>query len=121
MTELGLGEPAVHDGWMKGRAVVLAGAGVITMGPDGDLVGDIVVRDGRVVAVGVDAGAASSDDALRIDASGAVVIPGLVDGHVHAWEGALRGVSPSRDRLLGLIGTSPEELRFSVQLAVPQQ
>ena len=44
--------------------------------------------------VGVGAGAEVGDDALRIDASGAVVIPGLVDGHVHAWEGALRGVSP---------------------------
>jgi cytosine/adenosine deaminase-related metal-dependent hydrolase len=64
------------------------------MGPNGDLVGDIVIRDDRILAVGVDAGADAPDDALRIDASGTVAIPGLVDGHVHAWEGALRGVSP---------------------------
>ena len=89
-----LGEPAVRDGWVKGRPVVLAGASVITMGPDGDLVGDVVIRDGRIVAVGVEAGAEAPAGALHIDASGAVVIPGLVDGHVHAWEGALRGVSP---------------------------
>ena len=91
---LKLGQPAVQDGWKEGRTVVLAGASVITMGPDGDLVGDVVIHDGRIVAVGVCAGADAPDDALRIDASGAVVIPGLVDGHVHAWEGALRGVSP---------------------------
>ncbi|HVM40932.1 MAG TPA: amidohydrolase family protein, partial [Acidimicrobiia bacterium] len=64
------------------------------MGPDGDLVGDVVVREGRIAALGMDAAADAPDDALRIDATGAVVIPGLVDSHVHAWEGALRGVSP---------------------------
>lgn len=89
-----LGEPEVGDGWVEGRTVVLAGASVITMGPDGDLVGDVVMRDDRIVAVGVDVGAEAPDDALRVDASGAVVVPGLVDAHVHAWEGALRGVSP---------------------------
>ena len=89
-----LGDPEVRDGWVKGRTVVLTGASVITMGPEGDFVGDIVIRDDRIVAVRVDGEADAPDDALRIDASGAVAIPGLVDGHVHAWEGALRGVSP---------------------------
>jgi 5-methylthioadenosine/S-adenosylhomocysteine deaminase len=88
------GAPEVQAGWVQGRTVVLGAASVITMGPDGDLVGDIVIRGDRIVEVGVGAGAEVGDDALRIDASGAVVIPGLVDGHVHAWEGALRGVSP---------------------------
>lgn len=89
-----LGEPGVRDGWLEGRTIVLAGASVITMGPEGDLVGDIVLQGDRIVAVAVDAGAHAPDDALKIDTSGAVVIPGLVDSHVHAWEGALRGVSP---------------------------
>lgn len=64
------------------------------MGSEGDLVGDVVLRDDRILAVGVGAGAQVPDDALHIEASDAVVIPGLVDAHVHAWEGALRGVSP---------------------------
>ena len=89
-----LGEPEVRDGWVEGRTVFLSGASVVTMGPDDDLVGDVVIRDDRIVAVGPGAGADAPDDALRVDASGTVVIPGLVDGHVHAWEGALRGVSP---------------------------
>lgn len=67
------------------------------MGPAGDLVGDVVLRDDRIVAVGDGVGTQAPDDALRIDASGAVIIPGLVDAHVHAWEGALRGVSPDSD------------------------
>ena len=89
-----VGEPEVTHGWVSGRTVVLTEASVITMGPDGDLVGDVVIRDDRIVAVGVGAATDAPDDALRIDASGTVVIPGLIDGHVHAWEGALRGVSP---------------------------
>jgi 5-methylthioadenosine/S-adenosylhomocysteine deaminase len=89
-----LGDPEVGDGWVNGRTVVLSGASVITMGPDRDLVGDIVIRDDRIVALGIGVGADAPDDALRIDTSTAVAIPGLVDGHVHAWEGALRGVSP---------------------------
>ncbi len=64
------------------------------MGSEGDLIGDVVLRDDRILAVGVGAGAQVPDDALHIEASDAVVIPGLVDAHVHAWEGALRGVSP---------------------------
>jgi 5-methylthioadenosine/S-adenosylhomocysteine deaminase len=94
MLDMRLGRPEVVDGWVKGRAVVLEGASVITMGPDGDFVGDIVIRDDRIAAVGAGAGADAPDDALRIDASDSVVMPGMVDGHVHAWEGALRGVSP---------------------------
>jgi len=89
-----LGAPEVREGWQAGRTVVLAGASVITMTAGGDVVGDIVIRDDRIVGVGVGAGADAPQDALSIDASGAVVIPGLVDSHVHAWEGALRGVSP---------------------------
>ena len=39
------GAPEVQAGWVQGRTVVLAAASVITMGPDGDLVGDIVISD----------------------------------------------------------------------------
>ena len=88
------GAPEVEAGWVEGRTIVVADASVITIGPEGDFVGDVVMRDDYIVAVGVGAGIDVPDDALRIDASGAVVIPGLIDGHVHAWEGALRGVSP---------------------------
>jgi cytosine/adenosine deaminase-related metal-dependent hydrolase len=89
-----LGTPEVTAGWTEGRTIVLAGASIITMGPLGDLVGDLVLQGDRIVAVGANAGAETQADALRIDASEAIVIPGLIDAHVHAWEGALRGVSP---------------------------
>lgn len=47
---LRLGEPVVGEGWLKGRTIVLERASVITMGPVGDLVGDVVIRDDGIVA-----------------------------------------------------------------------
>ena len=94
MGAMRFGSSEARAGWVVGRTIVIADASIITMGSAGDLVGDIVLRGDRIVAVGIGAGTDVPDDALRIDGSGAVVIPGLIDGHVHAWEGALRGVSP---------------------------
>jgi len=88
----------VPGAWTPGRTVVFKGASVITMDPvAGDFVGDVVVSDATIGAVGPQAGAGAPDDALVIDAAGTVITPGLVDGHVHAWEGALRGVSPDSE------------------------
>lgn len=44
---------------------------------------NILVRDGRVVSVSSTLSAIP--DALRIDAAGAYVCPGLIDGHVHLF------------------------------------
>lgn len=48
-----------------------------------DAVADVVISDGRVVAVGPDAG---RDATEAIDASGLLVLPGLVDIHCHLRE-----------------------------------
>lgn len=45
---------------------------------------DLLVEDGRIVAVGPDAGRQRVDQA--IDAAGAYVVPGLIDLHVHLRE-----------------------------------
>ena len=42
--------------------------------------GEVVVRDGRIVAI---AAAGSTADALVYDLSGATMLPGLIDTHVH--------------------------------------
>src|SRR5258705_13515173 len=62
--------------------------------PDGLKRADISVDDGRISAVGADAGAAREE----IDASGLFVLPGLIDVHVHfnepgrtEWEGGATG------------------------------
>jgi imidazolonepropionase-like amidohydrolase len=65
------------------RAVVVQGATVWTSGPQGILEdADLLVRDGRVVAVGRDLDVPSG--ALVIDAQGKHVTPGLIDCHSHS-------------------------------------
>ncbi len=58
--------------------------------PDPDLLGgvvaDVLVADGRVVAVGASVAADADPGARVLDASGCVVAPGLVDLHVHLRE-----------------------------------
>lgn len=44
---------------------------------------DVLIRDGRIVAVGSQA-SAQAGDAARIDAAGATIMPGLIDCHLHS-------------------------------------
>jgi len=87
------------------REYVVTGAYVLTMDPDlGDLpVGDVHVRDGRIVAVGRDLRARGA----RIDGRGMVAMPGLVDTHWHMWTTLYRSMS----------STSPETAYFALNVA----
>ena len=51
---------------------------------------DILVEDDRIVVV---APRLKAQDAEIIDANGCIVIPGLVNAHMHTWQTALRGVA----------------------------
>ena len=66
----------------KDRPVVFRGGTVLT-GADVLVVGD------RIAEVGV--GLAAPGDAVEIDASGGIVMPGMVDTHRHMWQTAMRG------------------------------
>src|SRR5438045_9057223 len=57
--------------------MLMCGGTVIT--GEGERAADVLVRDGRVAAVAPDL---SSDEDV-IDASGLLVVPGLVDPHTH--------------------------------------
>ena len=63
-----------------GFDLVIRGGTVVT--PERRMPADIGVRDGRVAAVGQDLPAAGRE----VDASGLLVLPGLVDVHVHFRE-----------------------------------
>lgn len=52
--------------------------------------GDVLVENGRIAAI---APALAPDDAEIIDAAGMIVLPGLINAHVHAWQSALRGIA----------------------------
>jgi 5-methylthioadenosine/S-adenosylhomocysteine deaminase len=75
--------------------LLIQGGHVVTVDPNlGDISdGDVLVRDGVIVAVGPHL-APSAPDAEVIDARGRLVMPGLVDTHRHVWQGAIGGFTP---------------------------
>jgi cytosine/adenosine deaminase-related metal-dependent hydrolase len=70
---------------------LIRGATIITMDAQGDLpAGDVLVTDGVITEI---APRLYVDDAQVIDAGGSIMIPGLVNAHMHTWQTALRGVA----------------------------
>ncbi len=73
--------------------LVVRGATVVTVGPQGTLVGDVAVDGGRIVGIGPDVGRGD----VEVDARGCVVIPGLVQAHVHLCQTLFRGLAGAVD------------------------
>ncbi len=70
---------------------LIRGATVITMDTQGDLPrADVLVQGDRIAAI---APTIAADDVEVVDAAGCIVIPGLVNAHMHTWQTALRGVA----------------------------
>ena len=72
-------------------AIVLRGGLVLTMDDAGTVLtgGDVLVVGERIGAVGV--GLDVPEGTVEIDASGGIVMPGMVDTHRHMWQSAMRG------------------------------
>ncbi|SFH29281.1 amidohydrolase family protein [Modicisalibacter xianhensis] len=72
--------------------ILLTNAIVVTMDPEtGDLAdGQVLVEDDRILQVGQDL---PSEGAEVVDCRGGILIPGLVNAHMHTWQTALRGVA----------------------------
>lgn len=66
-------------------AIDLRVAGGDVMTPGGRRRADVLVRDGKIAGV-VDPGVEVSDVGRTLDASGRLVLPGMVDPHVHTRE-----------------------------------
>jgi cytosine/adenosine deaminase-related metal-dependent hydrolase len=76
---------------LNGRAVVLRGGTVLTMDDAMTVLAgaDVLVVEDRVVAVG---GSLDVPEGTQeIDASGGIVMPGMIDTHRHMWQTAMRG------------------------------
>jgi cytosine/adenosine deaminase-related metal-dependent hydrolase len=70
---------------------LIQGATVVTMDAQGVLpCADILVTDDVITEI---APAIVADGAERVAASGFIVIPGLINAHMHTWQTALRGVA----------------------------
>ena len=80
-----------HDEVAAGRPVLFRNATVLTMDDEHSVLtgGDVLVVDDRVAQVGH--GLTAPDGALEIDATGGIVMPGMVDTHRHMWQTAMRG------------------------------
>ncbi len=69
---------------------LIRGAYVVPCGGRSEIPGgDILIRDGTIVAVGP--GLAASAGATVIEAAGLVATPGFIDAHRHVWQAPLRG------------------------------
>jgi 5-methylthioadenosine/S-adenosylhomocysteine deaminase len=79
------------------RRILLRGGTIITMDSGvGDFIrGDLLIEGKRIAAVNADLGTALDGNTIVVDAKDAIVIPGFVDCHRHAWEGQIRGIIPN--------------------------
>jgi predicted amidohydrolase YtcJ len=88
--------------------LVILGGDIQTMDAAAAHASAMAVRDGKVVYLGDDAGVKPhiGRDTQVIEAQGTTVLPGLIDSHIHAAEGAL-----------GLGGCSLEDKQLTVEAA----
>ena len=74
------------------RPILIRGATILTMDAQGDLAqGDLLVSGDTIadIAPRIEAGA----DVQTVDATGCILIPGLINAHMHTWQTALRGLA----------------------------
>jgi len=76
------------------RLILVKGGCVLSLDPRvGDFdAADVLIDGDKIAAVGPNLQAANAE---VIDASRAIVMPGLIDTHRHMWEGPLRNILPN--------------------------
>lgn len=86
--------------------LAVVGARITTLDPDRPHASALAVTDGSIVAVGDDAEVRALCDASTtvLDGRGAVITPGLTDGHQHLFEGAEVARGVDFDRVADLDG-----------------
>jgi len=90
----------------NGRTLFKAGT-VITMDSavPNLATGDVLVEGDRIAAIGKNI---QADGAKVIDATGNIVMPGLIDSHHHMWLGVMRRMMPDVDDLFAYINVVAE-------------
>lgn len=78
---------------MTPARTLLRGGHIVSMDPKiGELVGDVLIERGRIVAIGRDLDVAIGS-ADVVDASRHIVMPGFIDSHRHLFQALLRGLA----------------------------
>ena len=101
---------------MKPKDLILTGATVVTANEEWDVfdTGAVVIRGDNIVKVG-SANEINKQykNALTIDCSGKIIIPGLINAHTHAPMTLLRGLADDRRLDVWLLGyMMPVEREF---------
>lgn len=88
---------APHRGYDPYADTVLYNGHVLTVDPSFSVAQALAVKDGRLVAVGLDDDvlAAAGSRTRRIDLGGRTVVPGFVDAHAHMDREGLRRAYPT--------------------------
>lgn len=70
---------------------LIRGAGILTMDRRASEIegADVLIENGRIAAIGT---SLSVPNAEVIEASGMILMPGMVDGHRHVWQGLQAGL-----------------------------
>jgi 5-methylthioadenosine/S-adenosylhomocysteine deaminase len=110
-------------------AILVRHATLVTMNDALEVVdGELLAVDGRLVAVGHVEAAQVPPDARRVDAEGALVVPGFVQTHVHLCQTLFRGLADDlplldwlRQRVWPLEAAhTPATLRAAARLAAAE-
>jgi len=97
-----MSQPANPRTLFKGGTVITMDATVPNF-----TTGDVLVEGDRIAGIGA---TIEADGAEVIDASGCIVMPGLIDAHHHMWLGAMRRMMPDVDDLFAYIDVVAETL-----------
>ncbi len=102
-TQTGNQDPSPSGGPGKASAsLFIRGGWVLSMAPGGfEGLGDILVREGRIHEIGPDL--SRPPGVPLLDASGAAVLPGLVQAHVHLCQTLFRGLAEEMELLPWLL------------------
>ena len=68
------------------NSLLLTGGRVVDPASRFDARADVLIREGKIAAVGPEAAATAPADVERMEVAGQVVCPGLIDIHVHLRE-----------------------------------
>jgi cytosine/adenosine deaminase-related metal-dependent hydrolase len=86
---------APEAGWE--RAILFRNCGLVTMDDArGEMIGDILVADGVIKAIGADL-VDLPEGVIEVDANGLIAMPGMIEGHLHSWEAQTRQTAVNAD------------------------
>lgn len=78
-------------------STLFRGGTIVTMDPQRRvLCGDVLVSAGKIAAIG-ESGAIQVESADEVDVRGKVMVPGLIQGHVHLGQALFRGLAEGRE------------------------